>query len=345
MMREKCVWKVVQCLLAAAFCLVTMGICATEIVPKIPEAVPTPIAERDWQADRFDAKFGVKNNNAPPERPVPKRMLPPLRREDVGVIRRVKVPGDMKVAALTFDFCELQTTVSGCDMGIVNFLRTEKLPATFFMCGKWMRSHARRLRQIMTVPFFEVANHAWSHGNCALLSRAELEAQVLATQGEYELVREKLLSQNSQDGQDLQRMPQVPHLFRLPYARSTPQALEVIAALGLRVVLWDVVAENGSDCTNIINARRAAARAAQTVRPGSIILLHANLVPRGSAQLLKELVALLRDKGYRFVTVGELLSLGEPETVMDGYFCRPGDNLQLDKKFGPKGTGVGRREH
>ncbi|MBR5997495.1 MAG: xylanase, partial [Deltaproteobacteria bacterium] len=207
---------------------------------------------------------------------------------------------------------------------------------------KWMRSHARRLHKMLTVPLYESANHAWSQVNCALLSRAELEEQVLATQGEYELAREKLLRKETPDGQELRQMPQVPYLFRLPYARSTPQALETITALGLRVVLWDVVAENGSDCTKIINARRAAARAVQTVRPGSIILMHANLVPKGSAQLLKELVALLRGKGYRFATVGELLSLGEPETVMDGYFCRPGDNLQLDKKFGPRGTGISR---
>ena len=54
---------------------------------------------------------------------------------------------------------------------------------------------------------------------------------------------------------------------------------------------------------------------------------------------LRETVAELRARGYRFATVGELLRMGAPETVRDGYFSRPGDNRALDKKFGVDGTG------
>ena len=40
-----------------------------------------------------------------------------------------------------------------------------------------------------------------------------------------------------------------------------------------------------------------------------------------------------------FVKLSELLSMGEPETVRDGYFSKAGDNKSLDKKFGIDGTG------
>ena len=46
--------------------------------------------------------------------------------------------------------------------------------------------------------------------------------------------------------------------------------------------------------------------------------------------MLKETVGELQRKGYRFVTVGELLKLGEPQRTRDGYFNKPGDNLSLD---------------
>ena len=81
------------------------------------------------------------------------------------------------------------------------------------------------------------------------------------------------------------------------------------------------------------------ARVAGQVRPGAIILFHANRVPKGSASMLKETVGELQRKGYRFVTVGELLKLGEPQRTRDGYFNKPGDNLSLDTHFGIDGTG------
>ena len=39
--------------------------------------------------------------------------------------------------------------------------------------------------------------------------------------------------------------------------------------------------------------------------------------------MLKETVGELQRKGYRFVTVGELLKLGEPQRTRDGYFTNP----------------------
>ena len=78
---------------------------------------------------------------------------------------------------------------------------------------------------------------------------------------------------------------------------------------------------------------------ARRVRPGSILLFHANRVPTGTASLLKGVVRELRRKGYHFVTAGTLLALGEPLSTRDGYFNKPGDNKALDARFGVDGTG------
>ena len=72
-------------------------------------------------------------------------MLPPLPAADVGTIRRVAIADGSKVVALTFDLCELDTVTTGCDMEILSFLCAEHIPATLFMGGKWMRTHARRV--------------------------------------------------------------------------------------------------------------------------------------------------------------------------------------------------------
>jgi hypothetical protein len=75
------------------------------------------------------------------------------------------------------------------------------------------------------------------------------------------------------------------------------------------------------------------------VRPGSIVLLHANQVPKDTAALVKALLPLLRQRGFATATVSELLAAGAPETVDDGYFSVPGDNRIYDTMFEDNGTG------
>ncbi|MDP3426102.1 MAG: hypothetical protein Q8S17_01820, partial [Humidesulfovibrio sp.] len=53
---------------------------------------------------------------------------------------------------------------------------------------------------------------------------------------------------------------------------------------------------------------------------------------------LERLIKGLRKRGYELVTVSELLRLGTPEAVADGYFTIPGDNLKYDAIFPGKGT-------
>jgi len=305
-------------------------------------------AEKDsWKPDKLDARKAIPNNITPPDKLEPENILPPLD-SDEGIIRRVNIPDGERVIALTFDACELATMTTGCDMDVINFLRINRIPATFFMGGKWMRTHSRRVKQILSEhEIFEIGNHNWSHGNCALLSESELKKQILWTQAEYEILLDEFLHdfydskglEALEDVKDLQRkIPAVPTLFRLPYGRNNEQALKTISQLGLRIIQWDVAAEAGNN-SNIKQAQRSAKKVAAMTRPGSILLFHANSVPKGTANLLRFVVEELQSKGYTFVKVSELLTLGEIETVRNGYFTTPGDNLSLDKKFGIDGTG------
>src|SRR5215472_10200664 len=109
-----------------------------------------------------------------------------------GVIRRVKLTGDKKLVALTFDLCEQPSEISGYQGGIVDFLRTNGIKATFFMGGKWMLSHRERAQQLMADPLFEVANHTWEHRNLRVVSGQALVDEIKNAQIAYEQVREEL---------------------------------------------------------------------------------------------------------------------------------------------------------
>ncbi len=291
--------------------------------------------EHLWQGTPADQRRALPNNIAPPERRLPHMQLPPLPPQEEGTIRRVMLPEGTRAVALTFDLCELATTTTGYDADAINFLRREHIPATLFMGGKWMRTHAERAKQLMADPLFEIGNHAWSHGNFGIMDPQNMRDQVLWTQAEYEILRGELLRGAAEKGASLPDIAAVPNLFRLPYGRCTDQALALLAHLGLQVIQWDVVAETIAD-----NSRpELAADVARRVRPGSILLFHANRVPKGTAALLSGVVRELRGRGYHFVTAGKLLAMGQPWRTRDGYFNKPGDNKALDTRFGVDGTG------
>jgi peptidoglycan/xylan/chitin deacetylase (PgdA/CDA1 family) len=282
-----------------------------------------------------EAPAPAYSSGAPLERREP-RPLPQLPPGEIGNIRRVALPKGDKAVALTFDLCELVGRPSGYDGAIVDWLRSRAIPATFFAGGKWLRSHRERGLQLMADPLFEMGNHAWTHGNFGIMDAQGMREQILRTQAWYEDMREELLARARQQGIDAEGLvaPAL-RLFRLPYGRCSPEALRLLHSFGLRVIQWDVGAEGEGDNS----LPDAAQRVADRVRPGSILLFHANKTPKGSAALLAGLVPILQKRGFRFVKVGELLELGQAQRFRECYAERPGDNLRYDTMFGIDGTG------
>lgn len=307
-----------------------------------------------------DERRAIPNNTSPPARLVPLHRLAPLPPEAEGTIRRVAVNGP-KVVALTFDLCELATSTSGYDAPLIDFLRAKQIPATVFLGGKWMRTHSERTLELLADPLFEIGTHGWAHGNFGIMTESAMQRELDWSNAQYELLHEELLRRlgavapvsstdkvapvSSNDtvapvgnNGTVAHLRQSPALFRLPYGRCSDAALRLLAQSGLRVIQWDRVGEIAKDNTQPGLEKNVVAG----IQSGSIVLFHANLVPKGSADILRRTVALLQAQGYSFVTVGQLLAMGKPCTTRDGYFKKPGDNHRLDTLFGVDGTGAKR---
>lgn len=276
---------------------------------------------------------------SPPARTAPLVRPPAVPPALRGIIRRVDLPtGDRRVA-LTFDLCERAASVTGYDARLVDALRQAGAKATFFAGGKWMRSHSERAEQLLADPRFELGNHSWTHANMLVAPPDFRRSQVDWTAGEAELLREDLGRRLAAHGlPPLARGPMT--LFRLPYGRGDAGVAAFLNGLGYAVIQWDVVGESGR---GDVDAQARAEAIADAVRPGSIILLHANAVPHGTAEVVRRLLPLLAARGYATATVSELLAAGRPETVEDGYFTTPGDNRVYDEVFEDYGTGPRRR--
>ena len=241
------------------------------------------------------------------------------------------------MVGLTFDLCQRADDVTSYDAPIVNYLRAQQVRATFFAGGKWMADHPERTMQLMGDPLFEVGNHSWTHANLRLVREPRrLADQILWTQAQYALLWDKLASRARAQGIDereIASIPPVPLTFRFPYGTCSPVALRAVTAAGLAAIQWDVVSGDPA-------RHQTAAQLVETVvrqtKPGSIVIFHANGRGHGTAAALPRIVSTLRERGFHFVTVGELLHLarqtgGTVSATPDCYEQRPGDNRRYDR--------------
>ena len=99
---------------------------------------------------------------------------------------------------------------------------------------------------------------------------------------------------------------------------------------GLLAIQWDVVS---GDPAKAATAEAIRAWRCARVKPGSIVVMHANGRGWHTAEALPLVIADLRKRGFEFATVGELLEKGEPVIADSCYEVKPGDNARYDKLF------------
>lgn len=298
--------------------------------PSLLDACYAPAALAALPGERRPVK-GIRRFDAPPA----PRALAPFSQVPAhlrGAIRRVELPKGKKLVALTLDLCEQPGEVAGYDGAIIDYLRSQGVKATLFAGGKWMRSHPERTRQLIADPRFELANHSEAHRNLRLLSGAALTAEIAGPQRAYEAARESLAASECVAGRGpaLARVPQRMSLFRFPFGACNAAALAAVADAGLLAVQWDL---STGDPSPSQSAAAIAAAIVRNVKPGSIIIAHANGRGHNTAAALPIAIPKLRAAGYDFVTVSELLAAGQPVIAETCYDSRPGDTDRYDRLF------------
>ena len=251
-----------------------------------------------------------------------------------GAIRRVKLPPGKNLVALTLDLCEQPGEIAGYDGPIFDYLRSKRIRATVFTGGKWFMTHAERSQQLIADPLFEIGNHGWAHRNVRGLAGTALQDEIRGPEAAFQsqraaLVADTCAAQSPAASQLQQRLG----LYRFPFGACNRQALDALADNGLLAIQWDV---STGDSSKAETAQAIARTIVAEVRPGSIILAHANGRGHHTAAALPIAVAKLQAKGYTFVTVSELLAAGTPEIADTCYSRKPGDTDRYDVFFKPR---------
>ncbi|MFI1193412.1 polysaccharide deacetylase family protein [Micromonospora sp. NPDC020750] len=178
---------------------------------------------------------------------------------------------------------------------VLDTLDRYAVPATFFLVGQRARRHADILRD--RLDRHEVGNHSWAHHDLARHDAAEV----------HEDLRRSHDAITAAAGV-------APRLLRPPYGHLGGAVLHAAARLDYRVVLWSLqMVERQYPDDPAGHARRIVAG----VRPGTILLAHDVGDPRRLVALrgLPDLITGLRDRGFTFVTVSELLRRASPPRV------------------------------
>jgi peptidoglycan/xylan/chitin deacetylase (PgdA/CDA1 family) len=172
-------------------------------------------------------------------------------------------------------------------LDLFDVLDRYQVKAAFFVVGRTVEAHPDVAREAVARGH-EVGNHSYSHAPLILRSAAFVRRQIAATDAQLRAV--------GVTGEILFRSPYGAHLFAVPY---------VLWRQRRKNILFDVIVGDWA----MQDPERIAARVLERATAGSIIVLHDGRGERpGTVAATALIIEGLRNRGYRFVSVSELLT-------------------------------------
>jgi peptidoglycan/xylan/chitin deacetylase (PgdA/CDA1 family) len=202
---------------------------------------------------------------------------------------------NLKEAALTFDDGPREET---CDR-ILDILDETGVRATFFLVGQEAEQNPDLVMRIGDSGH-DLGNHSYSHINLTKISSPELAHELNKTNEIISHITGRAV-----------------HLLRLPGGAGNVLVAKAAKELGLKVINWSL---NTGDYVTIKSnfqieedyvelTQELVLKVLDETKPGDIILFH-----NGSPQTVNALPSIiqgLKEKGYRFVTISQMLEHNE----------------------------------
>lgn len=176
---------------------------------------------------------------------------------------------------------------------IIQTLSDNGIRATFFLTGNFIEKFPDSAELIIQGGG-EVANHTMTHKNFSEISDEEAIAEINGMERAAEAL-------------GIHVVP----FFRFPYGAPTKEKIALVNGLGYASVRWTVDSLGWQGKKDGRDAQFVAARVIGKAKPGAIALMHlgsANDTSTLDAEALPEIIAVLREEGYRFVSLSELFS-------------------------------------
>lgn len=180
---------------------------------------------------------------------------------------------------------------------ILSILGEKDVPATFFLVGSALERFPEEAR-LLAEAGHELGNHSYTHRHMVLRRLSTVEEEVERT--------DRALRALGYTG---------PIHFRAPYGKRLVVLPYYLKRTGRVHVLWDVEPESYREVAR--DSARIVEHVVERVRPGSIVLLHPFFESRReSVKAVPAIIEELERRGYRFVTVSELMANSDSTEFM-----------------------------
>lgn len=188
-----------------------------------------------------------------------------------------------KVVALTFDDGPGINTDE-----ILAILQEQDVKVTFYLTGHEIENHFEDAQKIVGAGH-EVGNHSYSHSRMIFKSPSFIREELEKTN--------EWIRQAGYEGEIT---------FRPPYGRKLAILPYYLNKYNMKSILWNLEPETYPEIAS--DAEKIVDYVNENVTPGSIILMHVMYESRQvSLDSIGEMITTLREQGYEFVTVSELL--------------------------------------
>ena len=195
-------------------------------------------------------------------------------------VRTDRPQATSKRLALTFD----DGPHPGYTPRLIALLKRLDVKATFFLVGRQAQMYPD-LVKALAADGHNLGNHTYRHSHMTSISKRDQQKEI-TTCGE--VIRDIT--------------GKAPHLFRPPGGHYNVQVGRMATALGYRVILWTGNSgDYDSPGTKVIEKRIL-----RHTEDGDIFLFHDGIDQ--TLQCLPEIISTLRAKGYRFVTMDEMIN-------------------------------------
>lgn len=214
-----------------------------------------------------------------------------------------------KIIALTFDDGDDGENIKE----ILQILTENEVKATFFLTGEAAESHPKLIKSLLTNGN-TIGNHSYTHPSFTDLSSTQMKNEV----NKAETVIENITGQSTKP------------FFRPPYGNYNSSVLQAVGDAGYtKTITWTI---DTLDWTGI-SASEITQRVLSKASPGYIVLMHAGSGAVNTPAALPDIIKGLKDKGYQFVTIPELLNYTPSDGIQ--YVVKTGDTLtKISKTYG-----------
>lgn len=166
---------------------------------------------------------------------------------------------------------------------ILKALRVGEVKATWFMVEFWAEKFPDYVKKI-DGEGHEIGTHSSTHSYMSKQNAEEIRLELKTSSGAI----------SSVTGKEVE-------LFRPPYGDYDDELIRTASEEGYYSVQWDVDSLDWKD----LSATDIAMRVINGVKAGSIILMHNNGLH--TAEAVPIIIETLKNKGYTFVPIGELI--------------------------------------